>query len=99
MWIVSEVMGVKITLKEEPIIDVLKLVNDHEDKILDKADVQMTLTEMGYDTYNSSRAVSKSGFIPPFQFWVTQLSFYFSKKIGHFNELFHRMMEVVHAVV
>ncbi|MFS7990937.1 hypothetical protein Hanom_Chr11g01064841 [Helianthus anomalus] len=97
MWIESEVMGVKITLKEETTRNVLKLGDDHEIQLLEKANVQQTLTEMGYHTLNSSRAISKSGFIPPFQFLVTQLSVCFSKKIGHFNELSNRMMEVVHA--
>ncbi|MFS7968407.1 hypothetical protein Hanom_Chr09g00797101 [Helianthus anomalus] len=54
---------------------------------------------MGYQTPNVSRKISKSGFIPPLQYLVTQLSACFSKKIGHFNELSYRMMEVVHAVV
>ena len=99
MWIDSEVMGLKITLKEETLRDVLRLGVDQENTFLDKADVQQTLTEMGYHTYNVSRQISKSGFIPPFQYLVTQLSVCFSKKIGHFNELSNRMMEVVHAVV
>ncbi|KAF5779212.1 hypothetical protein HanRHA438_Chr12g0568091 [Helianthus annuus] len=99
MWINSEVMGVKITLKEETLRDVLRLGVDQENTILDKADVQRTLIEMGYHSNNVSRQVNKFGFIPPFQYLVTQLSVCFSKKIGHFNELSHRMMEVVHAVV
>ncbi|MFS8007569.1 hypothetical protein Hanom_Chr14g01262551 [Helianthus anomalus] len=86
MWIESEVMGVRITLNEETIRNTLRLGNDHETQLLDKADVQLTLTEIGYDTFNSSSEISKPGFIPPFQ-------------IGHFNELSNRMMEVVHAVV
>ena len=40
MWINSEVMGVKITLKEETLRDVLKLGDDQKSTILDKAEVQ-----------------------------------------------------------
>ncbi|MFS7929233.1 hypothetical protein Hanom_Chr04g00330071 [Helianthus anomalus] len=61
--------------------------------------LQQTLIDMGYHTYNMSKQISKSGFIPPFQYLVIQLSVCFSKKIGHFNELSYRMMEVIHAVV
>ena len=54
---------------------------------------------MGYNSNNVSRQICKSGFIPPFQYLVTQLSVCFSKKTGHFNELSYRMMEVAHAIV
>ncbi|MFS7890670.1 hypothetical protein Hanom_Chr00s000117g01622571 [Helianthus anomalus] len=64
-----------------------------------KVMVEQTLWDKGYHTYNVSRQVNKSSFIPPFKYMVTQLSVCFSKKIGHFNELSYRMMEVVYAVV
>ena len=99
MWIRSEVMGVEITLKEETLRDVLKLGDYRRISILEKAEVQRTLTEMGYNSSNVSRQICKSGFIPPFQYLVTQLSVCFSKKTGHFNELSYRMMEVAHAIV
>ncbi|MFS7966837.1 hypothetical protein Hanom_Chr09g00778531 [Helianthus anomalus] len=54
---------------------------------------------MGYRTPNLSRQINKSGFIPPYPYLVTQLSACFSKKIGHFNGLSYRLMEVVHVVV
>ncbi|MFS7919396.1 hypothetical protein Hanom_Chr03g00212221 [Helianthus anomalus] len=61
--------------------------------------LEETLKEMGYRTPNLSTQINKSGFIRPYQYLVTQLSVCFSKKIGHFNELSYRLMEVVHAVV
>ncbi|XP_021980294.1 uncharacterized protein LOC110876427 [Helianthus annuus] len=51
----SEVMGVKITIKEETLRDVLRLGVDQENTLLDKADVQQTLIEMGYNSNNVSR--------------------------------------------
>ncbi|MFS7944387.1 hypothetical protein Hanom_Chr06g00511531 [Helianthus anomalus] len=99
MWIESEVMGVRITLKEETLRDVLQLGDDQVNTFLNKETMEQTMRDMGYHTYNVSRQVSKSGFIPPFQYLVTQLSVCFSKKIGHFNELSYWMMEVVHVVV
>ncbi|MFS7962416.1 hypothetical protein Hanom_Chr08g00726371 [Helianthus anomalus] len=99
MWIESEEMGLKIILKEETLRDVLQLADHPENTSFRKEIIEETLRNMGYRTPNVSRQISKSGFIPPFQYLVTQLSACFSKKIGHFNELSYRMMEVVHAVV
>ncbi|MFS7985237.1 hypothetical protein Hanom_Chr11g00996151 [Helianthus anomalus] len=99
MWIESKVMGFSITLKDETLRDVLQLVDHPSSTSFRKEIIEETLRNMGYQTPNVSRQVSKSGFIPPFQYLVTQLSACFSKKIGHFNELSYRMMEVLHAIV
>ncbi|MFS7988246.1 hypothetical protein Hanom_Chr11g01032471 [Helianthus anomalus] len=99
MWIESQVMGIRIILKEETLRDALQLADDPETTFFKREMMEETLRDMGYRTPNVSRQISKSGFIQPFQYLVTQLSVCFSKKIGHFNELSYRMMEVVHAIV
>ncbi|MFS7917360.1 hypothetical protein Hanom_Chr03g00188111 [Helianthus anomalus] len=99
MWIQSQVMGFTIILKEETVTDAFQLGDDPDTTFFPRVMLEETLKDIGYRTPNVSTQINKSGFIQPFQYLVTQLSVYFSKKIGHFNELSYKMMEVVHAVV
>ncbi|MFS7954126.1 hypothetical protein Hanom_Chr07g00626641 [Helianthus anomalus] len=54
---------------------------------------------MGYHVEGHARGITKSGFIRPWQFLVTQLGICFLKKIVNFNEISYKLMKPVHAIV
>ncbi|MFS7891131.1 hypothetical protein Hanom_Chr00s000238g01630071 [Helianthus anomalus] len=99
VWISSMLLEREIILSEENLRVALQLNDDTNVTFFTKGTLYQTLTEMGYQTPNRSRQITRSGFIPPGQYLVTQLGVCFSRKHGHFNELSYRLMEVVHAVV
>ncbi|MFS8019136.1 hypothetical protein Hanom_Chr15g01400291 [Helianthus anomalus] len=99
MWIRSTVMNSVIILSEETLRVALQLNDGIDATFFTSETLDQTLKEMGYHTPNRPMQISRSGFIPPYQYLVTQLSVCFSRKHGHFNELSYRLMEVVHAVV
>ncbi|MFS7907202.1 hypothetical protein Hanom_Chr01g00068531 [Helianthus anomalus] len=54
---------------------------------------------MGYNMDNPNRPISKTGFIKPWQYLVTQMGVCFSKKIINHHEISYRLMEPIHALV
>ncbi|MFS7918302.1 hypothetical protein Hanom_Chr03g00199381 [Helianthus anomalus] len=54
---------------------------------------------MGYNMDDHVRVITKSSFIKPWQFLVTQRGICFSKKIVNFHEVSYRLMEPMHAIV
>ncbi|MFS7930754.1 hypothetical protein Hanom_Chr04g00347991 [Helianthus anomalus] len=64
-----------------------------------KAQIDETLEQMGYKPINPLRAITKNGFIRPWQFLITQMGACFSKKIINHHEASHRLMEPVRALV
>ncbi|MFS7967806.1 putative EF-hand domain-containing protein [Helianthus anomalus] len=93
-------MGKAIILNEDIIREVLRLNDDNNDLNFTCQELHNTLTQMGYPVEGHEKAITKSGFIKPWQFLVTQLGIRFSKKkIVNFNEISYKLMEPVNAVV
>ncbi|MFS8023120.1 hypothetical protein Hanom_Chr16g01447731 [Helianthus anomalus] len=98
-WIRSTVLDRVIILSKETLRVSLQLNEDIDATFFTRETLDQTLKEIGYHTPNRSRQISRSGFIPPYLYLVTQLGVCYSRKHGHFNELSYRLMEMVHAVV
>ncbi|MFS7947197.1 hypothetical protein Hanom_Chr06g00545281 [Helianthus anomalus] len=64
-----------------------------------KTEIEETLEQMGYKPVNSPRVITKNGFIKPWQFLITQMGAYFSKKVINHHEASHRLMEIVRALI
>ncbi|MFS7906030.1 hypothetical protein Hanom_Chr01g00054591 [Helianthus anomalus] len=78
---------------------VLQLNDDNDVVMFTKAHIDETLEQMGYNPVNPLRAITKNGFIRPWQVLITQMGGCFSKKIINHHEASHRLMEPVRALV
>ncbi|MFS8019404.1 hypothetical protein Hanom_Chr15g01403391 [Helianthus anomalus] len=82
----SYVLGKPIIVTEDIIRQVLNLNDDNNVLIFTRAQISETLTQMGYNPENPNRPISKTGFIKPWQYLVTQIGVCFSKKIISHHE-------------
>ncbi|MFS7955833.1 hypothetical protein Hanom_Chr07g00647331 [Helianthus anomalus] len=88
-----------IILTEDVIREVLNLNDNKNVLCFTRQHIGNTLTQMGYNLVDPNRPISKSSFIKPWQYLVTQLGICFSKKNVNFHEISYSLIEPVHAIV
>ncbi|MFS7955492.1 hypothetical protein Hanom_Chr07g00643351 [Helianthus anomalus] len=78
----SVVLNQRVRVTKGIIRKILQLNDDNEVLMFTKAEIDETLEQMGYNPVNSLRAITKNGFIKPWQYLITQMGACFSKKIN-----------------
>ncbi|MFS8020162.1 hypothetical protein Hanom_Chr15g01412261 [Helianthus anomalus] len=99
IFIESVMLNQKVRVDEGIIRMVLQLNDDSDVLMFTKTEIEETLQQMGYNPVNAPRAITKNGFIKPWQFLITQMGACFSKKVINHHEASHRFMETVRALI